>query len=99
MIKIEFKDNISKTKSGVSARTGKPYSIREQEGWAYTFDRQGKPHPYPQKCSITLPDEMQDAYPAGVYTLSPASIYLNRFGQLELAPALVPVAAAAKVAA
>lgn len=98
MIKIEIKSPEVRTKSGVAAKTGKPYTIREQEGWAFTHGRDRKPNPYPVKLSLSLRDE-QAPYQPGVYTLDPASLYTNRFDQLEISPVLVPVAAATRAAA
>lgn len=90
-IKIEVKSNEIHVKSGTSARTGKPYTIREQEAWAYTADKEGKPHPYPVRIRVQLGDE-QDAYPLGDYTISPASFYADRFNSLALGLVLSPVA-------
>jgi hypothetical protein len=92
MIKIEIQNPEVKTKSGTSARTGKPYSIREQQGFAFTFGRDGKPNPYPVRLAITLGDE-QEPYAVGFYTLAPESFYTNRFDQLEISPVLKPVVA------
>lgn len=94
MIKIEVKSAEVRTKSGTSARTGKPYSIPEQEAYAFTADRDGKPNPYPVKVALTLQDN-QPPYSPGFYTLAPQSLYVNRFGQLEISPVLVAVAATA----
>lgn len=91
-IKIEVKSTEVATKSGTSAKTGKPYNIREQVGvWAYTADRHGNPHPYPQRISVQLQED-QDAYPVGVYTVAPESFYVNRFGGLECGLVLKAVA-------
>ena len=89
MIKIEIQSTEIRVKQGTSARTGKPYSIREQDGYAHTHDRTGKPNPYPVRLSIALEDDRQP-YPAGFYTLAPESIYTNRFNQLEISPILKP---------
>lgn len=77
------------TKSGTSARTGKPYSIREQTAWAYLFDRSGKPNPHPTKIRITLGDD-QSPYPVGMYQLADSSFFADRFGGLTLGPILQP---------
>lgn len=98
MIKIEINSAEVRVKSGTSARTGKPYSIREQDGWAHTCDRQGKPNQYPVRVSISLGDD-QAPYAPGAYTLAPESIYTNRFNQLEISPVLRPVQAAMRNAA
>mgnify|MGYP003377867660 CR=1 FL=1 len=94
MIKIEIETADTKTKSGVSARTGKPYSMREQRGYAYTVDQNGKPNKYPSTLTLTLRDD-QAPYQPGFYTLAPASLYTNKFDQLEISPVLMPLAAAA----
>lgn len=98
MIKIEIQSAEVRVKSGTSARTGKGYQIREQDGYAHTFDRQGKPNPYPVRLAITLGDDQQP-YAPGMYTLAPESLYTNRFNQLEIAPVLRPVSPALAKAA
>lgn len=90
MIKIEIESAEVKSKSGVSARTGKPYSMREQKGYAYTTDQTGKPNKYPSTLTLTLRDE-QPPYQPGLYTLAPASLYTNKFDQLEISPVLIPI--------
>ncbi|MCZ2152945.1 MAG: G5P family DNA-binding protein [Bryobacterales bacterium] len=92
MINIEVKSTEVIVKSGNSARTGKPYSIREQVAvYAFLHDRDGKPNPYPTRVSVTLRDE-QEPYPVGLYTLAPESLYADRFAQLSLVPVLRSVA-------
>ena len=81
MIKIEIQSDVVRTKSGVSARTGKPYSIREQEAYVHTMDQQGNPRPYPQQLVLSLPED-RPPYPPGSYILAPESFYTNRFNQL-----------------
>lgn len=98
MIKIEIESAEVKTKSGIAAKTGKPYSMREQNGWAYLMGRDGKPLRHPVQFCLTLRDD-QPPYPPGNYTLSSASLYTNKFDQFEVSPVLVPVAAAAAVKA
>lgn len=98
MIKIEIQSAEVKVKSGTSARTGKPYNIREQAGFAFTHSRDGKPNSYPVPMSISLGDD-QAPYAPGVYQLAPESIYTNRFDQLEISPVLKPLASAVKAAA
>ena len=98
MIKIEIQSSEVKVKSGTSARTGKPYNIREQQGFAFTHARDGKLNSYPVRMSITLGVE-QAPYAPGVYQLAPESIYTNRFDQLEISPVLKPLASAVKAAA
>jgi hypothetical protein len=99
VIKIEIQSTEIRVKSGSSARTGKPYSIREQDGYALTSDkRTGKLKPYPEHCVITL-EEDRPPYPPGNYILSAESIWVNRFNQLEISPVLRPLQSAAQVKA
>jgi len=98
MIQIKIEDVAVETKAGTSGKTGKPYSIREQTGWGFFFDQNGKPHPHPMRIRLTL-DDQAAPYPVGVYTLAPESLYPDRFGQITIRAKLRPVAAAAPKAA
>lgn len=98
MIKIEIESSEVRVKSGVAAKTGKPYQIPEQKGYAYLLDRDGKPNRHPSPLIIALRDGQQP-YPPGVYTLAPSSFYTDRFDNLALSPVLVPVAQQVKQAA
>jgi hypothetical protein len=89
MVKIEIKSIAVNVKSGVSAKSGKPYSISEQEGWAYLSSKSG-PNPYPSRILINLEDG-HPPYPVGSYTVAPWSLYVGdfsglRLGRLELLP-------------
>lgn len=92
-IKVEISDETVQVKQGTSVRTGKPYSIREQEGWGYFLASDGRPHPHPMRIRLTLEDE-QAPYPRGNYVLAPESFYPDRFGQISCRAKLRPVAAA-----
>lgn len=83
MIKIEVASAEVFTKSGIAAKSGKPYTIREQEAFAYVTDRNGQPQKYPAKIRINLNDD-QAPYAVGNYTISPSSFYVDRFGGLTL---------------
>lgn len=92
MIRIEVKSTEVTTRSGTSQRTGQPWTIRSQEGYAYTFDQTGKVRPYPERISLQL-DDNQLPFPIGNYDLSLASIYVGDFGRLMMGrPQLTPVA-------
>lgn len=91
MINIKILSAETKSISGVSKSTGKPYSFKTQQGYVLTYDsRTGKPNPFPEKIEMTLEDT-QPAYPIGDYTLSPLSFYVNRNQRLELSPKLMPI--------
>lgn len=83
MINVEIKSDQVQTKAGVSAKTGKPYSIREQEGYAQIFGRNGEPAPYPVRITLALEDGAQ-AYAPGQYTIDPRCVYVDRFGGLTM---------------
>lgn len=94
MLKIEVQTSMVDSKTGVSAKTGRPYNIREQEAWMYGYDKEGKPHPHPQRIRLTLDDDQQP-YQPGNYILDPASIYVDRFNQVAIRAKLrVPATAA-----
>lgn len=83
MLKIQVETTMVDAKNGTSAKTGKPYSIREQEAWMFGYDREGKPHPHPQRIRLTLDDDQQP-YQLGTYQLDPSSIYVDRFNQIAI---------------
>jgi len=98
MIKIEVSSAAFDQKAGVSARTGKPYSIREQEAWAFLTDRDGKAQPHPSRIRISLRDDEQ-AYAPGMYQLDPSSVYVGDFNQLNIRARLRPLQPAVQRAA
>lgn len=79
-------------RSGTSARTGKPYEIREQQALMFKAGES-----YPDKIKISLRDG-QGAYAPGDYTLDDSSFYPSRFGGLEVSPVLVAFAPSVKAA-
>ena len=100
MLKVSVETEVVDVRSGVAAKTGKPYTIREQEAWMYGYGRDGQQQKHPQKIKVTLDDDQDKAYPIGQYILDPASIYVDRFGQVAIRARLrVAVAAAQPKAA
>lgn len=81
-IRIEIESVEVKTKSGTS-KAGKPFSMREQTGHAFLLDEHGNPRKYPQEIKFILEGE-QAPYPVGQYTLGLSSLYVGRFGNLEV---------------
>ncbi|YCH23993.1 G5P family DNA-binding protein [Pseudomonas sp. D1-3] len=77
------------TKSGTSARTNKPYSIREQVAYVHIGDV-----PYPTQIKITL-DDGKPSYAPGKYHLADDSFFVGQYADLKIRPRLVPIAAAA----
>lgn len=85
-IVIEIENAQITTRSGTSERTGKPYTIREQQALMF---REGER--YPERIKVTL-DEGMSAYPPGLYTLSDASFSVSRFGAMQVRPLLLRIA-------
>lgn len=89
---IEIEKPEVAVKSGTSARTGKPYSIREQKGYVQIPGQK-----YPQPIRFALDDDAQP-YQAGRYNIDPSSFYVGRFEDLNLRLRLCPVVASAQPA-
>lgn len=84
-------------KSGVSAKTGKPYRIREQEVYAYLVDSHGVEKKFPAPMRLGLDDA--PPYQPGEYRLSPECLYVADFGRLTVGRIrLVPKAPAVAAA-
>ena len=94
MIKVTVHSIDVREMKGTGKASGKPYHMHFQTAYAHTFDKKtGKENPYPEKIELTLEVNqagMPETYPAGLYTLSPASLYVGQYG-LEVAPKLVPL--------
>lgn len=92
MNKVTVTSTVVRNQSGNAKATGKPYSLDFQTVWVHTCDRDGVPLPFPEKVEIILEKDKDGAalfYPAGEYTLSPSSVYVDRSGNLALSPRLV----------
>jgi hypothetical protein len=96
-LKIEVKSNLVTEISGVS-KAGKPYHMKKQSAWAYTYDQQGHPNPYPERIELSIADG-QDPYPAGMYHLSDQCIYVGDFNSLTIGRLIMTPAPAAAVRA
>ncbi|SDP38492.1 Helix-destabilising protein [Ralstonia sp. 25mfcol4.1] len=96
MIRIEIESTEVKQRGGIS--NGREWKIRAQQGWAFLCDQAGQPNRHPTRIEVRI-DEGQQPYAAGVYTLSPASFWADKYGKLTVSPRLVPVAANVKAAA
>ena len=97
MIQVSVTSTEVRNQSGTAKASGKPYSLNFQTAWFHTVDRQGVKNPYPEKAEIILEKNEQGAalfYPVGEYTLAPQSVYVDRSGNLAIAPRLVPLKAA-----
>lgn len=78
IIEIREGDSV-RTQSGTSNRTGKPYSIRKQEGWFHS-----KTEPYPSKVELNLADN-QPPYAPGLYQIDfDQSVFVDRYNSLQL---------------
>lgn len=102
MIQISVKSTEVRNQRGTGKTSGKAYDLNFQTVWAHTSDRNGNPNPYPEKVEVILEKNEQGQalfYPVGEYTLAPASIYVDRSGNLAIAPRLVPMKPKAAAAA
>lgn len=82
MIVLQVKDPTIHERTGET--NGRPWSIREQECWVKLGDEV-------RRVRLRLKAKAE-AYKPGVYTLSPESFYVDRFGGLGCFPLLVPAA-------
>ncbi len=97
MIKIEIKTAAVEEFSGISKKSGKPFTMRNQTGYANVVDRTGEL--LRQAVKITLEDGQQP-YAPGFYQLAPNSIYVDSFSRLIIGRVvLIPVQSAMRSAA
>lgn len=92
MIQISVKSTEVRNQSGNAKASGKPYSLNFQTVYAHTYDRNGKPNPYPEKVEIILEKDEHGAalfFPIGEYTLAPQSLYVDRSGNFAVSPRLM----------
>jgi len=88
MLRFEIESQQIATRSGISSKTQKPYTIREQNALLF---RDGEK--YPERVKITL-DDGTTPYPVGNYQLHDLSYSVNRYGALQVRPVLSPLAKA-----
>lgn len=88
MIKIEITNTDVQVRSGNAPRTGRAFCVREQNGIASVFGRNGCVNRV--NVALSLGADAQP-YEVGVYELAPESLYVNRFGQFEVSPVLKAV--------
>jgi hypothetical protein len=90
MIRITVPALPIRNMKGIGKESGKPYDMNIQTVYCYIVDTEGNPLPFPEKSEIVL-EPGQVGYAPGDYTLSPASLFLNRNRKMEVAPRLVPL--------
>ena len=94
MIQVSVTSTDVRNQSGNAKATGKPYSLNFQTVWMHTFAKDGSKNPYPEKVEIILDKDQQGAalfHPVGEYQLHPSSSYVDRNGNVAVAPRLVPL--------
>lgn len=72
----------------VTPRNGRAFVSREQEAICYTHNREGRVNVHGVPMVLSLRD--REPYDEGEYWIGPESIYVNRWGQLEISPVLYP---------
>lgn len=91
MIKFEFYTGAD-VRTVNWAKNGRSGQIHKQECYVHLLDKNGKPKPHPEKTSVNLEVNehgVPKPYSPGVYELHPASLYLDKFGGLAVAPRLI----------
>lgn len=94
MIKVSIPAVITRNQAGVGKTSGKAYNMDFQTVYVHTIGKDGKPNPFPEKTEIILDKNDQGqplVYAAGEYQLHPASLYVDRSGNLAVAPRLAPI--------
>lgn len=92
MIQVSVTSTEVRNQRGIAKASGKQYDINFQTVWFHTHDKQGNKNPYPEKSEIILEKDANGAalfWPVGEYTLAPSSLYIDRSGNLAVAPRLV----------
>ena len=94
MIQVSVTSTEVRNQRGTAKASGKAYDLNFQTVWFHTHDRAGNKNPYPEKSEIILEKNEQGQalfWPVGEYTLAPSSLYVDRSGNLAIAPRLVPL--------
>jgi hypothetical protein len=94
MIKVTVPAMAIRNQKGVGKASGKPYDMDFQTVYFHTLDKQGNPLPFPEKAEIIIDkggDGLPMPYAAGDYQLAPTSLYVDRGGNLAVAPRLIPL--------
>jgi hypothetical protein len=81
MLRVQVESAAVLEKSGTSAKSGKPYRIREQEVYVYLIDQSGAEKRFPAAMKVGLEDGALP-YQPGEYMLSPDCLYVGDFGRL-----------------
>jgi len=91
MIKVTVSSTDLNHIHGTAKGTNKPYSFFKQSVYFHTLDKQGNPNPYPEKGEVSVDKDNVGQgipYAPGDYVLHPASLYVDRNGNLAVAPRL-----------
>lgn len=90
MIRIEITSSDVNPRTVHSKKTGEIFNFIEQQAYLHLGNE-----PYPQRGRVTLPKGQTVGYAPGFYTPGPKSLYVNKYGQLEIRlSVLVPEAPA-----
>jgi hypothetical protein len=93
MITFEFHSGSEVRTINYTDKGGKPATMFKQEGYVQLLDKNGSKKPYPEKTTVNLTTDNKgqpQPYAPGLYILHPSSFYLDRFGNVTVAPRLVP---------
>jgi hypothetical protein len=92
MVKISITSSDVRNMKGIGKTSLKPYDLNFQTAYVHTCDKSGNANPYPEKVEMMLEKDPANgavmSYTVGDYELAPASIYVDRQGNLSLRPLL-----------
>lgn len=93
MIKVTVTSAETRNMQGIGKVSNKPYNLFFQAVYFHLIDKAGNPAPFPEKVEIILEkDEVGNPkfFQPGSYLLHPNSLYVDKTGNLAVAPRLVP---------
>lgn len=97
MLKVTVASSALDPITGISTKTGKPYSLFKQTVYFHIVDKNGVEELYPEKGNVLVEKDAAGnglSYPSGTYFVHPSSFKLGAYGGLEIATRLVRQTAA-----
>lgn len=86
-VQVEIVDNAVSSRN-ITTKNNQPMTLHSQAAYLH---RSGEKYPLPFQLQL----DSGNGYQAGMYTLSPESLFVGQFNKLECRPKLVPVQAKA----
>lgn len=83
-VKVEIVSTVVDTRN-ITTKNNQPMTIYSQHAYLH---REGEKYPLPFQLNL----DSSHGYQAGLYSLSPESLYVGQFNKLECRPRLVAIA-------